>query len=370
MNKDKHTSIFHKIITSQYFGWIRSACLLLVLVFMFTYVSFAWLRREWTPYVYEDGITISTSGSLAFKLIDSDSSTATTGMSINKILKLGEDFVLKPVSNVSGRSEDFFVRNADEGVGNEKYQHLNVQDYVQLTNDTVSSKTYSQMGIENGYIEFQLSLIAPDDEENLDRYIYIHNDSSIVISANTPDKVAVLDCVRVSITIQAGTVEGVSGKTFIFAPDGVQSHSGVNNEYDPMADSNQYHRRYMDGVDYYSSYIDENNYKVNDKIEVNGKEKDIVIDSSQAANGTVYFHHFKDLNGGTYGEVDGDMTLVTKDTNKTLFSMNSSITENPTITVRIWVEGTHPSCSDDISDAQIDLKLQFSSFTAERQQNG
>ena len=154
MNNDKHTSMFDKIITSRYFGWIRSACLLLVLVFMLTYVSFAWLRRNWTPYVEENGIKVSTSGSLAFKLVDYDD--ANVGMSINSILKLGENFVLKPVSNVSGRSEDFFVRNADEGVGKEKYEHLNVQDYVKLTNDTLSSKTYSQMGIENGYIEREM----------------------------------------------------------------------------------------------------------------------------------------------------------------------------------------------------------------------
>ena len=368
MNNDKHTSMFDKIITSRYFGWIRSACLLLVLVFMLTYVSFAWLRRNWTPYVEENGIKVSTSGSLAFKLVDYDD--ANVGMSINSILKLGENFVLKPVSNVSGRSEDFFVRNADEGVGKEKYEHLNVQDYVKLTNDTLSSKTYSQMGIENGYIEFQLSLIAPDDEPNLDRYIYIHDDSKIDISTNTPDdKADVLKCVRVSITIDTGTVEGETGKTYILAVDTVDNHSGVNNEYDPI-ETNGYNNRYMDGVYYYSSYVDEENNTLNTKIEVGGKEKNIVIDSNDAKYSKPTFCHIEDLNGGTYEGEGEDKKLVTPNKNKTLFSMNSSITENPTITIRIWVEGTHPDCSDAIADAQIDLLLKFSSFTEERQQNG
>ena len=359
---NKRTSIFHKIITSQYFGWIRSACLLLVFVFLFTYASFAWLRREWTPYVHEEGITVSTSGSLAFQLVDSGQ--ATTGMSINKILKLGDDFVLKPVSNVSGMSNDFFSINSDEGVGKEVYEYLDVQNYLGLS-ETASAKAYSQMGIDNGYIEFQLALIAPEDEPGYDRYIYIHEDSYIAVSSNTLDQEEVVECVRVSVTIQGGTVQAES-KTFVFAADikdaqnnyKVKSHSGLYNG--KTLDD----KRYMDGVDFYDSYTDENTNEPKEKISVNGQEQNIVIDSSESYTGVPTFGYFKDYNGGIYGDVNGEHKLVTSDTKKALFAMNSSIATNPTITVRIWVEGTHPSCTDAISDAQIDLKLQFSSFTA------
>lgn len=364
MNNNKHESLFRKIITSPYFGWIHSACLLLVLVFLFTYVSFAWLRREWTPYVYEEGITVSTSGSLAFQLVDS--SEASTGMSINNILKLNDEFVLKPVSSVTGKSDDFFTRNQDAGVGHEKYQYLNIQDYIK-SGDTPTATTYSQMGIENGYIEFQLSLIAPEDEEGLDRYIYIHDDSEINVSSNTPaDQRDVLNCIRVSITIQGGTVEGESGKTYIFAANQVSVHTGVYNEYNTVSKL-----RYLDGVDYYDSYTNETTYKEKEFITIPGKAdpQKIVVGPEAAFGGAVEFMHFDDLNGGEYGIVDGENKLIAPNSAKTLFSMNSSITQNPTITVRIWAEGTHPDCNDDISGAQIDLKLQFASFTQERSQN-
>ena len=62
----------------DWFAIVRPVTLLFMMVFLFSYVSYAWMRREWTPYIEQEGITISTSGSLVFQL---DNNQGGTGMS-------------------------------------------------------------------------------------------------------------------------------------------------------------------------------------------------------------------------------------------------------------------------------------------------
>ena len=308
---------------------VRPTLLLLTTVMLFTYVSFAWLRREWTPYVEQSNITIATGGSLVFEF--EGESGASTGKSINEILGLKKDFVLKPVSSQHGNENSFFTLDLQHGAGHETYQHLNVSDY---NNDPI------QMGIENGYIEFQMMLYSPDAANTI-RYVYIHPESHIRFSeGGDPKQADAVKCIRMSVTLN-GTDE-----TWIFGPDGVTSHSGVNS----VDDDGKY---IMDGVEYYYTYNSEDASKSEIRSEWLGYN---VVEPS------TNYKTISDFDGGDYDE---NGNFINRRTDQTLFSLASG-KDNATkkwVTVRIWAEGSDPNCTDKISGAQIDIKLKFSSFT-------
>ena len=60
---------------------IRPLVTLTVMVMMFTYVSYSWIRREWTPYIEQSNIMITTGGSLMFQFGKEN----TSGKTINDI---------------------------------------------------------------------------------------------------------------------------------------------------------------------------------------------------------------------------------------------------------------------------------------------
>ncbi|MBE6592729.1 MAG: hypothetical protein E7642_01900 [Ruminococcaceae bacterium] len=325
----------------KWFAFVRPTLLLLITVFLFTYVSFAWMRREWTPYVAQDGITIATGGSLAFQL--DENAEVTTVTTINDILKV-KNFVLKPVSNLNGKSDSFFALDLQKAVGQETYEKLNVSDY---------GGDYTKMGVENGYIEFQLMLYSADSA-NKERYVYIDCDeksgSYIRISDNTPEQAQVLECIRVSLTTK-------DGRTWIFAPEiknenggqKVTAHQGVN--LAPKADGTGY---LMDGVKYYDNYDPE--AAVNSPL-LNYGGQDIVKNYVPEENTTdMGLHYFSDYSGK---DENGNST------EKALFQIHSGEATKEWLTIRIWAEGTHGKCDKLIAGSQIDLKLKFSSFTVD-----
>ena len=320
-------------------GWMtimRPATLLFIMVLLFSYVSYAWMRREWTPYVEQEGITISTSGSLVFQL---DNNQGGTGMSINKILELDDDFVLKPVSNLTGRSEDFFTLNMTGGEGNEKYQHL------RPATSGSSSADYTSLGVENGYIEFKMALFSPETNGET-RYIYIHPDSHIELNKINPNS-NVINCIRVSITLYDQTS---AGKTIIFIPDGITAHnvtgyspafhSGVNTK------QNEDKTYVMDTINYYSNPA---NKIVATK---NGDDYIVIPTQTEVA-------YLKDYMGGFDTEPDAGSPSE----NNTLFTLTDN--DQVWVTIRIWAEGTHPDCTEEIAGAQINLKLKFGAAVKE-----
>ena len=346
MNNNEQQNAIKGKKRKAWLAFMRPTLLLLVTVFLFTYVSFAWLRRDWTPFVEQSGITIATGGSLVFQL--EGNYNAQTGMSINEILKLQKDFVLKPVSNLLGRSDTFFTLDLQQGEGSEVYKYLNVADY---NNDE------TQMGIENGYIEFQLMLYSPD-ADGTTRYVYIHPDSYISVAASTDMLQAdVVNCIRVSVSL-------ADGRTWIFGAEGVTTHEGVNIVKSPT-NSTQY---LMDGVRYYDKYNPEDESK--SVVATKYQNNDIVVDYVETQkvgdDGTisnvkekVQIYSFSDFKGGTYE----DGVMVEQDVEKTMFDMVAGQDTKQWVTVRVWAEGTHEDCVDLIAGAKIDLKLKFSSFT-------
>lgn len=347
MNNKENKNTEQTVVKKRKKAWlqfIRPAALLLTSVVLFTYVTFAWMRREWTPYVEQEGLKIATGGSLLFEL----DGTQTDGMDIKKILKLNEDMILRPVSNINGQAGNFFTLDMTGGEGNETYKHLNLADY---------SNNGMQMGIENGYIEFELMLIAPDGEQT-ERWVYIDQMSKIAFSDSQDQGVVSNDaakCIRISITTN-------QGQTWLFGADEAfaqgaterasasydksipysDQHTGVN----PATNENKY---IADGVRYYEVYDPASGeYRETTKVE----GQDLVLTQYES----VPLISFASKNGkGADGNWDRE---------RALFQLSGgNAASRVSLTVRIWAEGTNKYCNKDISSAKIDLLLKFSSFT-------
>ena len=308
---------------------IRPLTMLLIMITLFTYVSFSWMRREWTPTIEQQGITIATSGSLVFQM--GEGADYTDGKTINEIVDL-KDFYLIPVSNLTGETDHFF-KLEQTTPGQEAYAYLDKSAY---------GGKPMEMGKSNGYLEFKFQLHAPDGESGI-RYIYLHEDSKIENAEGTIGDPA--SCVRVSISL--GTQSAM-----IFRADSSIPHTGITNK--KIDDS-----YIADGVSYYvpGTY---------DQINEDGTKRTEIV-----SGGVTYLleeentqvHSFSDYNGKTNGQYD---------TNKTLLEMTSGLdAANPTvdITVRIWIEGTDENCVDAISNGQINLLLKFASFTSSQLNN-
>lgn len=321
-NKEKQRRRIHR-----WLALVRPALLLLTTVILFSYASFSWMRREWTPFIEQSNITIATGGSLVFEF--EGGSGVSTGKSINEILGLEKDFVLKPVSSQTGGESSFFSLDLQRGEGNEVYQYLDVSDYE----DSI------QMGIENGYIEFQMMLYSPDAEGTI-RYVYVHPESHIRLSDVDGNPTDAEKCIRMSVTLES------TAQTWIFGADGVTGHSGIN----PVMDESS-QTYVMDGVPYYADFNAED--KEASTLTEQVGDHQVVVSSEN-------FRSMSDLDGGDYDESG---SLITQDTTQTLFALTSGESTKQWVTVRIWAEGSDPHCTDTISGAEIDLKLKFSSYT-------
>lgn len=315
---------------SSWTNMIRPAAMLLFTILLFVHMSYSWIRREWTPSIAQDGIKITTSGSLVFQMgNDSDFSDSQT---INEILNVTE-FVLKPVSNCSGESTDFFTLNFNESIGFEKFQHLNIT--------SAEYKDFTDMGYKNGYLEFTFVLHSPDGPPTT-RYIYL--EEAYIRDALT-DEASAASCVRVSITNKS------TNKTIIFG-ECTGERMAISNEKDGsghhLADNALLYSYYDPSDETKSMYADKIIYKNGDSITTT--EEDLL----------------KHQEVRSFSEVSGRGADGSFDPNKVLFSMASgSGAQGVTLTIRIWLEGSDPSCSASISAQEIDLKLTFAAFTAE-----
>lgn len=355
MKRNEETSQSVRKKSMRWFAFMRPVALLLVMVFLCTYVTYAWLRRDWTPTIQQDGITIATGGSLVFQLEDNSVGTV---MSINDVLKL-DDFVLKPVSNRHGTSDGFFTLDMSGGDGFEKYKYLDVNQYQ------TNSDNYSKMGIDNGYIEFKVALVAPG---NQNRYVYIDTSTnedtnapyseirfnSAAGEADATDQ-ETAKCIRVSVTVSTA---GSPAKTFIFLSD--QSEIGRHTGVDDKASDGKY---VMDGKYYHqmndagTPVVDANGRFVPETqdYELGSEDQAKIVKAPIDSNTKVA--HFTDYNG--YNDETDE-----KDTTKALCELVGG--QQTWLTIRVWAEGTDPICTEDIAGNQIDLRIRFSSYPADQ----
>ena len=306
---------------------LKHLTLLTVTVMLFTYVSYSWIRREWTPSIEQTNIKIVTSGALVFQM--GEGSGYSDSETINEILGI-DDFELKPVSNCTGESDDFFALNFNDEMGWEKYEHLSLANYPD----------YTTMGKANGYLEFNFVLYAPG-EDGILRYVYL--DEAYVKDSNTENSYY-SECIRVSITNKT------TNETWMFGMGDSTGKTAITND----KSSGGY---VANGALYYKTYdptSEANSIPATTIIYKDGNNKK---DTGISLEETQNYIGFSEKNGKTNGKFDTEKALFTLD------SGNS--TKGVTIVVRVWLEGADPKCQPkDILEPEIDLKLKFSSFTS------
>jgi len=324
---------------------VYSGIMILVMTILLTYVSYSWIKREWAPSIKQDGIMITTNGSLVLNLGEGEGYEEE--QSITDLLGV-ETFVLQPVSNCSGKSDDFFTLDFGGGPGNELYKWLNCNEY---------NGSYKDMGAANGYIEFSFVLRAPTatQDNNKYRYIYLEDDSYIVCAEGESGAAAKALRMSISFGDHDPTLFGTYTEEELAQmmapedpenPDKPKPPMGITNE----KDHNQAYLAHM--ASYYKVYdeANENNCILADKIMKNGN------DTGYDLHKTVTLHTFGQYNGrDESGELSATNVLGTVQEGVNAAGVR--------VTVRIWVEGTDPHCESQISGQAINLKLRFGSFS-------
>ncbi len=319
--------------------WLRIArptIMALVLVTVLTYVSYSWIRREWTPNISQEGIKIVAGDSLTFIFEDENGSNIeidSQGKTVNELLGM-TDFTLKSVSNFSGESNDFFrLQYSTKGEKYALFDHISrIEDAGMFVDDDVA---YREMGKANGYIEMKFTVQVPEAaSDSVIKGIFLHEDSSLANGENTNlDALGGVNPVlalRMSVTVHEYYPEGYTArdKTVIFAADERQGvlHTAVTNELmqgDKYLADGGTMNVWVDGVP-----TDEKNYEL-------VKTGDNLLKLSERM----------------------------PDSKTPLFTMKGG--ESKQITVRIWLEGEDPDCLNAISGQEIDLMLKFCARTVE-----
>jgi len=309
---------------------IRSVALLLIFVFLLSYASFSWIKREWSPKIYQDNISIQTSGALVFKF-DHTGQSVTTSATVNEIL--GEtSFALKPVSSSSGMVGEFFSIEYADTAGNETFSHLNYRDgYSSEVN----------LGKSKGYVvlNFKLQILAEESDKDV-RYIYLNPESYIETAEGSQTDVA--DAVRISIYCKQA---GMTAPIIVGTDKSAETHCvGVTNAKTSSGLFTADKEKLFDVFDPTDPYcnlgLSQRNEKAEDGVTDILKTQDV--------------KKISDYDGG----LSIDHSSV--NTNKVLFQMKPG--DSMDVTVCIWLEGEDPLCNDQVTDNKLNLRLQFSAW--------
>ena len=308
----------------------RSAIMALAFVTVLTYVSYSWIKREWTPNISQEGIKIVAGDSLTFIFEDENSSNVeidSTGKTVNELLGM-EDFTLKSVSNFTGESNDFFrLQYSTRGERYATFEHISrIEDMGNVDDDDVA---YRELGKKNGYIEMKFTVKVPETADPTEQKgVFFHEDSVLRNGESTNVEALGFNpalALRVSVTVHDFFPEGTTArdKTVIFAADGRAGdyHTAVTNQ---LAQGDKY---LADGG---TMYIWENNaptHQKNEDLIQTSKEQLLSFLARTPESGTPLFT----LRGG----------------------------ESKEMTVRVWLEGEDENCVNAISGQEIDLMLKF-----------
>ena len=298
---------------------IRILSVLLLLVLLCTYASYAWLKREWFPYIYsgEEGIKIATSGALVFKMDENVGSEGVFSKTINEILGIQGAFSLKPVSNKTGAATSFFRLNYTDDPATYSFQQL-------------PTSTMETARDNYGYIDITFYIQA--DNSNA-RYIFLHQDSHISLAESSKINDETYDvahkALRVAISVD-------NNAPHLFSADGADRTYTAVSTMPAGADPDEFYK-------YYSSYDTGNRTGI--------KNMDPI---ATLAPGAV--SKLSDYNGY---DVSSDGT-ETKNPDKCLFVIGAGKTA--AIHVRIWLEGEDEYCNESIVNKDLDVLIKFASY--------
>lgn len=298
---------------------VRILSVFLIMVLLCTYVTYSWLKREWSPYIYsgDDGITIATSGALVFKMDENIGSEGVLSKTINEILGIQGAMAMKPVSNMTGAPTSFFRLNYTDDPATYSFQQLPASK-METARDNY------------GFIDITFYIQADNSSA---RYIYIHEDSHIALAeaskVNDEKYDVAHKAIRVAISVD-------NGAAILFSADGSnRTYTAV----DPTYTGDNPDEFYK----YYSSYDDVTKTGI--------RNTDAIV---TLAPDSVKL--LSDYNGYDYYE---DGTRV-KNTDKCMFVISAG--QMSALHVRIWLEGEDEYCNEGIVNKDLDVLIKFASY--------
>lgn len=322
---------------------IRPIALALVLVFLLSYATYSWMRRDWTPKIHQENVKIQAGSSLTF-IYGKDN---IDDIAVNELLDMPE-FVFKSVSNSTGESDDFFRLNySTKGSFYDTFGIIDDEDVDEKMLELYDNK-YTAYGRTCGYIELKFHIASENKDDIFDKHIYL--DGSYIRGALDENKVLndkAANAIRISVTVHGTGEEGDPEKddvTYIFAKELLDK------------DGNPILTRVHTGIT--DEYINGYGYAADDapRYDTSGTEPtktELIQNKYLPAEGVPLFKSkevksFAALSKSVYED----------ETEAALFVLKKNTTR--AITVRVWLEGEDPDCVDAIAGSALDLLLKFS----------
>ena len=294
---------------NEYAKFMRPFAILLVMIVVLTATTWAWVRREWAPYLSsgENGMSIATTDALVFNMdvTDSGDDQLASSKTINAILNVNH-FELKPVSNATGMSDTFYKINY--GNTQEEYTFINIGNGV----------SNMEIGKENGYVDITFWVQGSGSTKT--QYVYLHKDSHI----GTPGSLLKDSEKAIRVAITAGS------QTYLFSAEG---------------------NRAKDDSDFYP-------YKAVSKAGPVYVEKDGELVWNQSCISQLGADAFK-----TFDAYNGYDENNNKEYGKCLFTVSGQ--ERVAIRVKIWLEGEDELCDEHIISDFIDLMIKFTAYSGD-----
>lgn len=321
-------------------------CLILSLGILLSSVTYSWIRRNWSSTIKEAQLKIESNGSLAFQ-VDSEKSEYTNSISL--LAQIGDyHFTLKPVSNLTGKSDDFFYLNKDVS-GGETFAHIPM---------AATPKERMETGKQYGYVEFYFKILGESvtEGEAVTTTKFVYLDSNSFFEGFDAASESAAYAVRVSITAKDSA--GKESTILFKNPDPNNfTHTAINN-------TKKDGKWIADGAQYWDGVGNEaHNLIVNgEQLLENSEPIDLTL---SAADVNVKVKQFSDYFGGITSETDeNSVTRRYIDEKKCICSFSSNDSED--IVVRIWIEGTDPHCDDTIAGCKLSLLLSFAAVNCEK----
>lgn len=333
---------------------VEIVALILLLTLTVLQTSYSWISRKWEATVSRQQIRIEAYNSIAFKLEDGSSATMKEA-DLLELIQGTTNFVLRPVSNCTGGSEDFFKLERKD-LTKSGWQFVHITD---------PQKNWQATGSQNGYIETKIFIVGSDtvgsgstqvDTSNRQRYVFLNPISHIEDyddEKEYPNSAA--DAIRVSLSY----TDEYGQHTVILSKQGEErgnSYKAISNVHLNPNDSDSAYL--FDGCPYFT---DNEMDRVNAKEDANGTLQTLTTDVD-VQKITDYTGFVYDESGEKYIE-DGYSYV---DVDRCLFALPLTENGQVALTIRVWLEGEDENCTDGengIAGRMIDLLLSFNAVT-------
>ena len=301
---------------------LRPIALALALIFLLSYATYAWMKRDWKPKVHQENVKIVAGSSLTFIFQDKE----IDDIPVNTLLGM-EEFTFKSVSNFTGESDHFFnLTYGTQGEIYDKFNHLGYEDII--TEYDIYENRYTALGRSCGYIELTFKIASAADGEVYDKKIFLTGSSIFGSKVDGDEAQTALNekaakAIRVSVTLHGTDTQKET--TTVFAKEALQ-HTGIN-----------------------EFYIEGYGYAANNAPRYDRSGKSPVLATTIS---NIHLSEPIPLTRTT------TVSTFSSFETEPLFILEKGTQR--TVTVRIWLEGEDENCTNDIADSALDLLLQFS----------